>query len=487
MARSGPKKRVYVCGECGADYPRWSGKCQNCGEMNTLQEMHEPKQPVGSRRRATTRKPIVRVRDVPAMAMDRMRTGIPDFDYVMGGGIVPASVTLLGGPPGIGKSTISTQIADWLTCEGVNTLYVAGEETARQVRIRTDRLSPTAGDIRLVEETCVEALIEQMEEERPQVVVIDSIQTMWSETADQPPGSITQVRRSGSLLRDFAKEHGVSVVLIGHVTKEGEIAGPMGLEHAVDTTLHFEESSEFGLRILRSTKNRFGSVREIGIFTMEADGLHPVPNPSDLFLAERSRGISGSVVTGIMGGRRSVLVEVQALVASASYGSPQRVATGYGRQRLAMLLGVLEKRGGVAGLSGLDVFLNMVGGVDVADRTVEAAIAIALISSAVDRPISPDVMVLGEIGLGGELRRVQHLDQRLHEAVRCGFKRAVVGGRDAVTDAPSGIEVVQAEHLGNLIRHTLGDIESLLKPGKTQAPTRRGAAGVRREVAGLGD
>lgn len=446
-------KTVYVCTECGNDTPRWQGQCPACREWNTLTE-----ETVQSARGRPVRGPVagvggavpVRLSEVEGTERGRWSTGLPEFDFVLGGGIVPGSVVLIGGEPGIGKSTILLQVAARLESEERRTLYVSGEESALQVKMRADRLEGSAGRVTLLAETDVEAILLRAAEIGPEVLLVDSIQTVYTGDLEGAPGNVGQVRECAARLQRFAKQTGTAVFLVGHVTKGGGIAGPKTLEHIVDTVLYFEGTGGLDNRVLRATKNRFGGVDEIGVFQMTAAGLLPVLNPSELFLGERSRSGSGSAVVSTIEGTRPLLVEVQALAARASYGAPQRVSTGFDHKRLALLLAVLEKRAGVA-FGQLDVFLNVVGGIRLAETAGDAAVAVALVSSVLDRQIPTDAVFVGEVGLGGELRPVGQIERRLGEAARMGFRTAYLptGGKPA--SIPGGIRVTEAEGVRELV------------------------------------
>src|SRR3954464_8281893 len=342
-------KSVYRCTECGHEHPKWVGRCEACGEWNSVAEepaIERSRGPTGRRGRSDrlTVRPPARLRDVASEALVRWRTGLPEFDFVLGGGIVPGSMTLIGGEPGIGKSPLLLQAAARLEAAGRTVLYASGEESPDQIRLRADRLIEDAGSVHVLGETRLEAIIEAVSAVHADVVVIDSIQTIYTDALESAPGNVGQVRECSGQLMRFAKDSGTSVIVVGHVTKGGGIAGPKTLEHIVDTVLYFEGEATLDYRLLRTTKNRFGSVDELGVFTMTESGLLAVPNPSAVFLAARADGISGSAVTALMEGTRPVLVEVQALAARSSYGTPQRVATGLDPRRLAVLLAVLERR-----------------------------------------------------------------------------------------------------------------------------------------------
>jgi len=380
--------------------------------------------------------------------MERWQTGLAEFDFVLGGGIVPSSVILVGGEPGIGKSTLLLQVAARLESAGVRTLYVSGEESPEQLRLRADRLDADAGAVHVLGETNLEAILHHAGAVKAQALFLDSIQTTYTEALEGAPGNVGQVRECAARLMRFAKEAGPAVFLVGHVTKGGGIAGPRTLEHIVDTVLYFEGETTLDHRVLRAVKNRFGSVDEIGVFRMTAAGLEPVADAAAAFLAGRHAGISGSAVTALMEGTRPVLVEVQALVSKAGFGTPQRVATGLDQRRLAVLLAVLERRGGLP-VAALDVFVNVTGGVRLLEPSTDLAVLAALTSSVHDRPVPADALFLGEVGLGGEVRPVSGLERRLTEAHRQGFRRVFLSARSRV---PGGLDAVAIEHIGELAR-----------------------------------
>ena len=388
-----------------------------------------------------------RLSSVEPGATERWSVGIRELDFVLGGGVVPGSLILLGGEPGIGKSTLLLQVAARLERSGRSTRYVSGEESAGQVRLRADRLGDGAGDVVFLGETSLSAILTRAAELEPDVLVVDSIQTTYADELEGAPGNVTQVRECAARLQRFAKETGTAVFLVGHVTKGGTVAGPKTLEHIVDTVLYFEGSRSLDHRVLRANKNRFGGVDEIGVFRMVADGLEAVESPSELFLGERAEGVSGAAVVCALEGTRPLLVEVQALCSKAAYGAPQRVTTGFDRQRLALLLAVLEKRGGLV-FGDQDVFLNAVGGVRLTEPAADAGVAAALASGLLDRTIPSDTLFIGELGLGGELRGVSQIERRLSEAERLGFRKAYVPARTrAVTD----LSLVRVANIGELL------------------------------------
>ncbi|CAN5685863.1 DNA repair protein RadA [soil metagenome] len=446
-------KTVFICTECGNETLRWQGQCPACKEWNTLVEE------MVTRGRAQKAVPAVRtgggsapvrLREIEGTETRRWSTGLAEFDFVLGGGIVPGSVVLIGGEPGIGKSTILLQVAARLEAAGLSTLYVSGEESLFQVRLRADRLGGAAGEVTTLAETELETVLLRAAESAPRVLLVDSIQTVYTPDLEGAPGNVGQVRECAARLQRFAKQTGTATFLVGHVTKGGGIAGPKTLEHIVDTVLYFEGSSGLDHRVLRATKNRFGGVDEIGVFRMSAEGLIPVPNPSELFLGDRAAGSSGSAVVSTMEGTRPLLVEVQALATRAPYGAPQRVSTGFDHKRLALLLAVLEKRAGIA-FGQLDVFLNVVGGIRIAETAGDLAVAAALASSVFDRPVPADAVFIGELGLGGELRLVGQVERRLTEAARMGFRTAYLSPKARPSSAPRGLTVVEVEDVRALI------------------------------------
>ncbi len=387
--------------------------------------------------------------EVQADAEGRMPTTLDEFDFVLGGGIVPGSLTLIGGEPGIGKSTLLLQVAGRVAAGGVTTLYAAGEESSAQVKMRADRIGENAGAVLILPEVRVDAVMARATAAGARVLVVDSIQTMFTEELEGAPGNVGQVRECAGRLMRFAKHSGCAVFLVGHVTRGGGIAGPKTLEHIVDTVLYFEGETTADFRVLRAAKNRFGSVDEVGIFEMTARGLEPVPNPSAAFLSGREAATAGSAVTALMEGTRPVLVEIQALAAKAGFGTPQRVATGLDHRRLAVLLAVLERRAGMP-FHDLDVFLNVTGGMRLIEPASDLAIVAALVSSVTDRAPPSDAIFLGEVGLGGEIRPVPGVERRLGEAERLGFRRAIVSDRGKL---PARLETVRISHVSKLAQN----------------------------------
>lgn len=446
-------KQVWYCTSCGNEYAKWMGRCPACGEWNTIVE-HKVAVSGGSARAAATAVPGSMSRPRPLTEIDasedeRISLNNKEMDRILGGGIVRGSLVLIGGEPGIGKSTLSLQIP--LGCPSLRTLYVTGEESARQVKMRADRLGGDASSCRIYSETLIENVLEQARAELPDLMVVDSVQTMYSQNAESTPGSVTQVREVAALLLRFAKETGVPVILIGHITKEGYIAGPKILEHIVDVVLQFEGEGRGAYRILRSIKNRFGSTSELAVFEMTGKGLREVANPSDLLVPMHEQGLSGTAVSVMLDGTRPFLFEVQALVSSAVYGTAQRSATGFDTRRLNMLLAVLEKRAGFK-LAQKDVFLNMAGGIRVTDPACDLAVVCAVLSSNFDFPIPPQTCFAGEVGLSGEIRPVAQLERRVAEAARLGFERIFVSSFAPVERPPKGIRIVPVADVPALVR-----------------------------------
>ncbi len=447
----------YACQACGAISAKWSGRCDACGAWNSIAE--EP----AEARPGATRKPAGRIALVgltgEAEPPPRLLTGIGELDRVLGGGLVAATAILVGGDPGIGKSTLMLQAAAALSRAGRHVLYISGEEAIEQIRLRARRLGLDAAPLQLAASINVRDIAGTLEAERDlAMVVIDSIQTMWLDSIDSAPGTVTQVRAAGFELIRLAKQRGFALILVGHVTKEGTLAGPRVLEHMVDAVLHFEGERGHQFRILRGTKNRFGATDEIGVFEMTDRGLAEVANPSALFLAERRGHIAGSAVFAGLEGTRPVLLEVQALLAPAAAGSPRRSVVGWDGGRLSMLLAVLETRCGLR-LSGSDVFLNVAGGLRINEPAADLAVAAALASAAADRPTDAGTVYFGEVGLSGEVRQVAQADARLKEALKLGFERAVLprrlarGGRAA--PAP-GLKLEEIGHLADLVEQFSG-------------------------------
>ncbi len=396
-----------------------------------------------------------RLRDVEGSQAHRWQTGLDEFDFVLGGGIVPGSMILVGGEPGIGKSTLLLQVAARLEQTGRPVLYASGEESALQVRLRSDRLGGNAGDVALLSETNLETILATASAAPPAALIVDSIQTVFTTDLEGAPGNVGQVRECAARLMRFAKESGTTVFVVGHVTKGGGIAGPKTLEHIVDTVLYFEGENTLDHRVLRANKNRFGSVDEIGVFRMTEQGLDPVANPSELFVGDRTQTASGSALTALLEGTRPVLVEIQALVAKAGFGTPQRVATGFDGRRLALLLAVLDKRAGLS-FAQLDVFVNVVGGIRLQEPAGDLAVAVALASSVYDRALPRDSVFAGEVGLGGEVRAVSQAERRIAEAANLGMRRIYLAERGVPKRVTREIEVVGVKTIGDLFQRVFG-------------------------------
>ncbi len=418
-------KRAYFCSSCGYETPKWLGKCPACGEWNTITEHVVAKESssVSSRLSTVPHVEPRKVQDIEEHATVRVDVGIKEVNRVLGGGMVPGSLILLGGEPGIGKSTLSLQLA--LTENGLRTLYVSGEESAEQIKMRATRLGIRNQECTVFTETLLENIVAQIEELRPDVVIIDSIQTISTDLVESSAGSVTQIRECAATLLKVAKSLGIAVFIIGHITKEGSIAGPKILEHIVDVVLQFEGDGNHTYRILRGIKNRFGATYEIGVFEMREEGLREVANPSEILLSHYDEPLAGSAVGAAVDGMRPYLIEVQALVSGAAYGTPQRSTTGFDQRRLNMLLAVLEKRVGMK-MFQKDVFLNFAGGFKIADTGMDLAVVAAIVSSYYDRALMEGVCCAGEIGLSGEVRPAPRTEQRIAEAARLGFKRIVV-------------------------------------------------------------
>ncbi len=429
--KKGSPKSVFVCQECGSQSPKWLGKCNDCGGWNTLQEeLLTPRASMGMALGAEPGLAPVRLDEVDLEQEPRFSTGLEELDRVLGGGVVPGSLVLLGGPPGIGKSTLLLQIARQLAATRAPILYVSGEESARQIRMRAERLQVDGKGILLVSETRLEAIEAHILKEKPGLVFVDSIQTMFRADLAPAPGSVTQVRECSASLMRLAKSHGVPVILVGHVTKGGEIAGPRVLEHLVDTVLYFEGDGLHNVRALRSVKNRFGSTQEIGLFRMGSGGLDSIPDASAFFLSQRAGGGPGSLVFPSMEGTRPLLVEVQALVAENNAVDkgvpPTRRAVGLDGNRLSLLLAVLQKRAVNLGLGKCDVYVNVAGGLKLVEPALDLPLALAVVSSKQNQDVDSDLAAVGELGLGGEVRAVTQIESRLKELAKLGFSRCLV-------------------------------------------------------------
>lgn len=430
-------RSIYQCQACGYVAPRWLGRCPDCGEWNTMAEERQSVWEKKARRTVPEAEPVP-LNMVGGSSETRTSTGNAEFDRVLGGGLVAGSVVLIGGDPGIGKSTLILQVVSRLRGK---VLYVSGEESPEQIKLRAERMSLEPGGVMLLPETSLGNVLDAARGLGPEAVVVDSIQTMYSEDLESAPGSVAQVRECAARLMSYAKSGGVPVFIIGHVTKEGAIAGPRVLEHIVDTVLYFEGDRGHPYRILRTVKNRFGSTNEIGVFEMSDAGLVEIENPSELFLSERPKGAAGSVVTASIEGTRPLLVEMQALVSPTTFGTPRRTSIGVDFQRVSMLVAVLEKLGGLQ-LGGMDIFTNVVGGLKLVEPAVDMAVVLAVASSLKEIPVGQGVFVFGEVGLSGEIRAVGQAETRLKEAAKIGFSRAVLpsGNAERVKDA-FGLEI----------------------------------------------
>jgi DNA repair protein RadA/Sms len=423
-------KVVFVCQECGAQAPKWMGRCAECGAWNSLVEERaaEPgAQQSGGHRYAQlgAASSAKLYGEVEAAHAERLSSGIGEFDRVLGGGIVPGSLVLLGGEPGIGKSTLLLQVAGHFARDVGPVLYASGEESEHQIKSRGDRLGVGQAPLYLLSETCIERILEEIARLKPSLVVVDSVQTVWSARFQSAPGSVGQVREAATQFLFAAKGQNVPTILVGHVTKDGSLAGPKVLEHVVDTVLSFEGERHHSHRVVRAVKNRFGAVSELGVFEMTGTGLKPVPNPSKLFLSERASGIPGSAVLCCVEGSRPLLVEVQALVSTSTYGNARRMAVGIDQSRLSLLLAVLEKRAGLS-LAGDDVYVNIAGGMSIEEPAADLSVIAAVASSVRNRGVSPSTAMFGEVGLSGEVRGIPQAPLRIREAVQLGFTRIVM-------------------------------------------------------------
>lgn len=444
-------KLKYICSSCGYESLRWLGKCPECESWNSFtEEIVET-----SKRKPTISKSkyeLNTIETISADEADRIKTGITEFDRVLGGGLMPGSVILLGGDPGIGKSTLAMQATANINQK---VLYATGEESEKQIKLRASRLKLNSPNFYVQAETNLSDILGAINQLSPAVVVIDSIQTMYRSELDNSPGTITQIRECTSLLMEEAKKKHYSVIIIGHVTKEGMIAGPKLLEHMVDAVIQFEGESNYSFRILRAQKNRFGSTNEIGVFEMHEDGLREVKNPSELFLSEREKLTPGSVVTSSIEGTRPILLEVQALVTPSNYGYPQRVSNGFDQRRLSILLAVLEKRAGIR-VSSTNVFVNIAGGIRITEPAADLAVCAAIASSLTEKVIENQTIIIGEVGLGGEIRSVGHIEKRIQEAEKLGFKNAIIPSSNKKELKSSGsISVKTFDNLDQVVKSIL--------------------------------
>jgi DNA repair protein RadA/Sms len=419
----GKQKTQYICQQCGAQSVKWIGRCPACGEWNTYAE--EIVQGAGPRQKDTLRTaPVLQaITEIRPVSRERMKTGLQEFDRLLGGGLVPGSMVLIGGEPGIGKSTLALQIALMLSDKKV--LYLSGEESAEQLRVRAERIGKLHENCLVLNETYLENILQQAAHTDPELIIIDSIQTIYTEQIESSPGTVTQIRESTSRIGQYTRDKGIPVILIGHINKEGHLAGPKVLEHIVDVVLQFEGDQQYAYRILRASKNRFGATSELGIFEMTGAGLKQILNPSEILLSHRDEMMSGVAIAATLNGNRPFLIEVQALVSSAVYGTPQRSCTGFDIRRLNMLLAVLEKRAGFR-LGVKDVFLNIAGGIRVDDPAIDLAVIVSVLSSSLEIPLQKDTCFAAEVGLSGEIRPVSRIDQRIAEAEKLGFKHIFV-------------------------------------------------------------
>ena len=447
------EKTVWFCTNCGNESPKWMGRCPACGEWNTMVEQTvatgKPQRNQSQGASAPGNRPM-HLKEIDSSQENRLLLGLPEVDRLLGGGIVRGSLVLIGGEPGIGKSTLSLQIP--LGAPSLKTLYVSGEESARQVKMRADRLGGDNSNCYIYSETDISNIIAQADAIKPDLMVVDSVQTMFSSNIDSSAGSVSQIKEVTAMLLHYAKMSGVPVILIGHITKDGFIAGPKILEHIVDVVLQFEGDNKGSYRLLRSIKNRFGSTSELAVFEMTGKGLREVTNPSEMLMPMHEAGLSGTAICAMLDGLRPFLFEVQALVSSAAYGTPQRSATGFDVRRLNMLLAVLEKRAGFK-LNMKDVFLNMAGGLRVSDPACDLAVVCAVLSSNFDFPISSNICFAGEVGLSGEIRPVNQPERRVTEAARLGFKKIFMSTFSSLDNVSTkGIEVVKVSDTPSLVR-----------------------------------
>jgi len=448
-----PTRNQYQCRDCGGRFSKWAGQCPDCGAWNTLEELAAP--PAAPKGRFAgysgdaAQVEVCLLGSVEAREQARSDTGIGELDRVLGGGLVQGSVVLLGGDPGIGKSTLLLQTLARLS-QDRDCLYVSGEESPQQIGLRAQRLGLDGNRVKLLPETCVERILASADKERPRVMVIDSIQTLFTEQLQSAPGSVAQVRESAAQLVRFAKQRGTSVFLVGHVTKEGALAGPRVLEHMVDTVLYFEGEPGSPYRLVRAIKNRFGAVNELGVFAMSEHGLREVKNPSAIFLSRHGEPVPGSLIMVTLEGTRPLLVEVQALVDESPLSNPRRITLGLDQNRLSMLLAVLHRHGGVA-MFDQDVYVNVVGGVRITETAADLPLVLSVLSSFRDRVLPPDLVAFGEVGLAGEIRPVPSGQDRLREALKHGFTRAVVPKANVPKKGVPGLEIVAVERLGEAL------------------------------------
>jgi DNA repair protein RadA/Sms len=447
-------KTAFYCQNCGAQYSKWQGRCTSCNEWNTIVEevVQKPdpkdwKSPAAKEAKRVSRP--LKLAEIENAPHNRWKTGNNELDRVLGGGLVPGSLTLLGGEPGIGKSTLLLQISLQFKFK---VLYVSGEESQQQIKMRAERIDPNPSNCYILTETKTQNIFRQIEAISPEVVIIDSIQTLHSDYIESSPGSISQIRECTAELIKFAKESGVPVILIGHITKEGSIAGPKVLEHMVDTVLQFEGDRNHVYRILRAHKNRFGSTHELGIYEMQGSGLREVSNPSEILISKNEEDLSGTAIAATLEGMRPLMIEIQALVSTAVYGTPQRSTTGYNAKRLNMILAVLEKRAGFK-LGAKDVFLNITGGISVDDPAIDLAVVAAILSSNEDIPVEKDVCFAAEVGLAGEIRPVTRIEQRIIEAEKLGFGKILISTQSKVPKNNFSIQIIKLAKIEDVVSH----------------------------------
>jgi len=445
-------KTTFFCQNCGTQFPKWVGRCTSCGEWNTVVEEIVQKEEKRNWKQASTVKKVakaLKIHEITASQEDRINTNNGELNRVLGGGLVKGSVVLLGGEPGIGKSTLLLQIALMMKNK---VLYVSGEESQSQIKLRAERLEGIQHECLILTETNTQNIFKIIEESEPDIVVIDSIQTLYTDYIDASPGSISQIRETAAELIKFAKETNTPVVLIGHITKEGTIAGPKILEHMVDVVLQFEGDRNHTYRILRAQKNRFGSTSELGIYEMLNSGLREVSNPSEILISEKDSDLTGTAISATLEGMRPLMIEVQALVSSAVYGTPQRSATGYNIKRLNMLLAVLEKRAGFR-LGAKDVFLNIAGGLNVEDPAIDLAVVCAILSSNEDVSIPQNFCFAAEVGLAGEIRAVNKIEQRIVEAEKLGFEKIIVSRFNKIPSKNHAIQIIKVSKIEEVVQH----------------------------------
>jgi len=446
-------KTVYVCNECGSDQPKWSGQCPECNAWNTMSEFKvsaAKKAELNTGYAGSQTARIQYIKDITLSEIPRIHTGMEEFDRVLGGGLVPGSVILIGGDPGVGKSSILLQVMSYLS-EKMKALYVTGEESAEQVAMRSQRMDLPCDNLEILTATEVDTICNLANQSKPKVMVIDSIQTMYLQELTSAAGGVSQVRESAARLTRFAKETNTAVLLVGHVTKTGEVAGPRVLEHIVDAVVYLE-GSDNRYRVMRAVKNRFGAVNELGVFAMTDKGMREVKNPSAIFLSRAEEAAPGSIVMIVWEGSRPLLVELQALVDENQFGQPRRLAVGYDQYRLNLLLAVMHRHAGMF-LGGQDVYINVVGGIKVVETSADLPLLLAMLSSFKNKTIPQDLIAFGEVGLSGEIRPVANGQERLHEAVKHGFKRAIVPAANVIKGGVPGLEIIGVKKISEALQY----------------------------------